>query len=150
MTFTTTTTTTPASGKGFTLVEVLVTTAILGIGITALMAGMATNSQVNSTGSEISQAVLLAQEIREWTINLPFDDLADVTYCPPRNSHGDQMSDLPDWSETITLTWRSLSNPTQIVPDDSSTLVNIQVTVKRNGQDVLTSSWLITQPADDS
>ncbi len=157
--------------KGFTLLEILMTTVLLGMGITALMAGMASTANVNSSGSEITQAVLLAQDIREWTMNLPFhdpdptqaanppgpdgsspqtlvddvDDLMNVTFSPPRNSHGEILSDMDDWSETITLTWRSLADPTQIVTPGSSTVMNINVTISHYGQEVLSSSWLKTE-----
>ena len=159
------------TGAGFTLLEVLMTTVILGMGITALMAGMASSANVNSGGSEISQAVLLTQDVREWTMNLPFrdpdpadaanppgpdgsspqtfvddlDDLMDVTYSPPRNSHGDPLNGMNDWSETITLTWRSLVDPTQTVTPGSSTVVNVNVTISHYGQAVLSSSWLKTE-----
>ena len=158
-------------GKGFTLLEVLMTAIILGVCITALMAGMASNSQVNSAGSEISQAVLFAQDIREWTMSLPFrdpdpaeasnppgpdgsspqvfvddlDDLMNVTFSPPRDSQGKPLSDMSDWSQTITLTWRSLTDPTQTVPAGSTTIVNVNVSISHYGVEVLSSSWLKTE-----
>ncbi len=157
--------------KGFTLVEVLVTSVLMGIGITSMMAGISSSNQVNSAGSDISQAVLLMQDVREWTMNLPFrdpdigdagngpgsdgispqefvddlDDLMDVTFSPPKNSHGETLYEMSDWSETITLTWRSLSNVSQAVTDGSTTVINVQVTIQHQGQDVMTSSWLRTE-----
>ena len=156
---------------GFTLIETIVATSIIGIGLTALMASIATGSRVQGVGKQTTQAVFLAQNIREWTLTLPFtdpdpedagnppgidpndspdyaddlDDLMDTTYGPPKDAMGYTIYDLTGWSQTITLTWRNPTNLESIVSDGSSDVVHVQVDIKQNGQDVLSTSWLIVR-----
>jgi prepilin-type N-terminal cleavage/methylation domain-containing protein len=59
---------------GLTLIEVAVATAIIGVGVTALMVAAGSTTRVNSASRKLTQAVFIAQEVREWTLNLPFSD----------------------------------------------------------------------------
>ena len=80
----------------------------------ALVVAARSDTQVNAAGRELTQAVFLAQQLREWTLTLPFsdpdpqdqgnppgsdegdpqtfvddlDDLMDVTYSPPMSARG--------------------------------------------------------------
>ena len=160
----------PAGQAGFTLVEAVVATAIVGIGVTALFVSLKAGTQVNGSSADLTQAVFLAQEIREWTLKLPFidpnpedqgnppgpdgadpqwwvddlDDLLDVTYGPPRNGCGDAIYDLDGWSQHITLTWRSPSDLSQVVSAGSTDVVHVQVEVSRGDQALLTTGWFVT------
>ena len=155
--------------KGFTLVEILVTAALVGLGIAAILGAVRAGTQANAAAAELNAAVFLAQEIREWTMTLPFrdpdpadhnnppgpdgtspqiyvddvDDLMDVTYSPPRNSMGQAMTEMSDWSEVITLTWRELDDLASVVTPGTSDVINVQVVVRRGSRDVLTSNWLV-------
>jgi len=64
----------PRARKGFSLIEVAVSTAIIGLGVAALMVSVGSQTRVNGAGKKITQAAFLAQELREWTLRLPFSD----------------------------------------------------------------------------
>jgi len=102
------------SGLGFTLIEAMVATAIVGLGIAAMIASIGSGTRVNDAGTQLTTAAFLAQEVREYTLKLPFsdpdagsdsnppgpdgsspqvfiddlDDLMGVTYSPPRDCQG--------------------------------------------------------------
>jgi len=164
--------TTPRSARGgFTLIEVAVATAIVGVGVTALMTSLAANTRTNRAGQSLTRAVFLAQEIREWTVKLPFsdpdpgdvgnppgpdgsnpqtfvddlDDLMDVTYSPPRDGLGNAITYMPEWSQTISLTWRDPDSLTTVVSPGTSDLVYVKVEISHQGQTVLTTGWLVSR-----
>lgn len=132
---------------GFTLVEVAIATAMIGVAIVALLTALTAGTRTNAAGRDLSQAVFLSQAIREWTLSMPYDDLEDiqsVTYSPPRNSMGQELSDMIGWSQVVSVTYRE--------PEDLSTEVagpadvaRVQVTVRHNNQEVLTTGWLVTR-----
>ncbi|MFB3891858.1 MAG: prepilin-type N-terminal cleavage/methylation domain-containing protein [Phycisphaerae bacterium] len=163
----------PAHGGrgGFTLVEVAVATAIIGLGVAALLATIAAGTRSNAAGQKLTQATFLAQEIREWTLRLPFsdpdpgdagnppgpdgsdphvfvddlDDLMDVTFSPPRDGRGSAISGMDNWSQTITMTWRDPSSLSTIVSPGASNAIYVQVVVSYHSQPVLTTGWLVTR-----
>jgi len=103
-----------ADRGGFSLIEVAVATALVGLGVTALLMSLGAGTRANDGGRKVTQAVFIAQELREWTLRLPFsdpdpgdagnppgsegsdpqewvddlDDLMDVTYSPPMSARG--------------------------------------------------------------
>ncbi len=157
-----------ANRGGFSLVEVAVATAVIGIGVVALLTAIGSGTRINEAGRQITKAVFLAQEIREWTRRLPFkdpqtpqnppghdgsspqvfvDDLNDlmgVTYSPPRDAHGLAIADMTSWSQTITMTWRNTTALTSAVSDGASDIVHVQVDISYQGQRVLSTGWLVT------
>ncbi len=157
--------------RGFTLIEAVAASALVGLGVVALMAAAMSGTRTNQSGREIAQAVFLTQEIRELTIKLPFsdqdpgdmgnppgpdgsdpqeffddlDDLMDVTFSPPMDGFGSRIADMPDWSQTITLTWRNPDNLIEVVPDGTSDVIYVEVTVSHHDREVLASGWLVTR-----
>jgi len=164
--------TTPRSARGgFTLIEVAVATAIVGVGVVAMMTSLAANTRTNHAGQSLTHAVFLAQEIREWTLKLPFsdpdpgdagnppgpdgsdpqdfvddlDDLMDVTYSPSRDGLGNTITHMPEWSQTISLTWRDPDSLTTVVSPGTSELVYVQVEISHQGRTALTTGWLVSR-----
>jgi len=156
-----------ASGRGFTLVEVAIAIAIVAVGVTALMLGLASSTEINRTSRDLNQAVLLAQELREWTVKLPFfdpqlsdpgplgpetgeagiddlDDLNGQTFSPPRDATGNQIADLPAWRQTVTMNW---VDPTSLttVSDTPTDVVSVRVVISNGNEDLLTTGWLVTR-----
>jgi len=156
---------------GLSLVEALAATAIVGVGLTALLASVAASSLTNAAGRDLTYAVFLAQNIREWTLRLPFsdtdpqdqgnppgpdeadpqvyvddlDDLMDVTYCPPRDGQGLPIADMTDWSETITLTWRDPDSLTTTVAPGTSDVIHVQLDIFHRSKPVLGTGWFVTR-----
>jgi prepilin-type N-terminal cleavage/methylation domain-containing protein len=147
-------TATPSRG-GFTLIEVAVATILVGLALTAMMISVGSNTRVNDAGTKLTQAAFLAQEIHEWTLTLPFNDLAQLkndpplTYCPPRDGQGYAITALPAWSQTITLTWRDSNDPgLTVTPGPTDIIyVNVDVAVDVWHQTTLivSSGWLVTR-----
>ena len=157
--------------RGFTLIEAAVATVVIGLGATALLTAVASGTRTNAAGRSVTQAVLLAQEIREWTLKLPFsdpdegdaanppgpdgadpqvfvddlDDLMNVTYCPPRDGQGQPVADMTGWQQAITLTCRAPADLTTAVTPGTSDTIRVQVDISHNGLDVLTTKWLVTR-----
>jgi prepilin-type N-terminal cleavage/methylation domain-containing protein len=155
---------------GFTLVESAIAVVIVGVGIVAMLSAMASGTSVNGQARSITQGVFLAQEIREWTMRLPFvdpnhpnanpgpdvgenpqtfindlDDLMNVTFSPPRDGQGNPIAGLTGWSQKITIEWRDpLSLSTRVYPDGSSDVASVAVTVSLNGRPVYSTSWIVT------
>ncbi len=132
--------------KGFTLVEVLITSIVIGLGIVAVMAAIGSGTRINEAGVSLTRAGFLTQEIREWSMNLDtLNDLTDVTYSPPRNSLGEELNDMTGWSQTLTVTWRSPTDLDVIVPSGSSDIAHMQLGVEHNGELILSTDWLVTR-----
>ena len=160
---------------GFSLLEVMIATVLVGIGVAALMIATQSSTQVNAAGRDITQATFLAQEIREWTLKLPFsdqdaadednppgpdgldpqtfvddlDDLMDVTYSPPRDASGQPISGMENWSQHIALEWKNPDSLTTTVAPGFSDVIRITVAVAQQGRDVLTTGWLVTRRASE-
>jgi prepilin-type N-terminal cleavage/methylation domain-containing protein len=160
---------------GFSLIEVAVATAIVGIALAALLVAVGSNTRVNDAGSKLTQAAFLAQEIREWTLTLPFrdpdpgdagkppgpdgsdphvfvddlDDLIEVTYSPPRDGQGNQMYGMDGWSQAIELTWRDPNSLSSIVTPGGSDIIRVQVEVAFKGQSIVNTNWLVTRREEE-
>ena len=156
---------------GFTLVEVAVATIIIGISAAVLLTAVAASTRANGSGRELTQGVFLAQEIREWTLRLPFsdpdpadqhnppgpdgtspqvyvddlDDLMDVTYSPPRDGQGLAIADMTGWSEKLTLTWRDPNSIVTTVSPGGSDLIYVKVDITNRGRPILTTGWLVAR-----
>lgn len=139
--------------QGFTLIETAVAVVLVGLGVTALLVSTASGTRANDAGKKLSDATFLAQEIREWTLRIPFtdpdesdplpgpdgsdpqtfiDDLDDllgfdgagVTYDPPRNANCTQIpSNYIGQAISDMDGWSQHVNLTWRDPDDLRSIV---------------------------
>jgi Tfp pilus assembly protein PilV len=153
--------------------EALLASIIMGIGMTAVMAAIGNSTRATVRNARLTQAIYLSQEIREWTLSLPFhdtdsgqinnapgldetslddiDDLDDlsgtdgtgVSFNSPRDSQGSAITGMADWTETVTLSWRSPADPTTDAPVGSTDLVYVQVSISYKNQQVLQAAWFV-------
>ncbi|HUS92686.1 MAG TPA: prepilin-type N-terminal cleavage/methylation domain-containing protein [Phycisphaerae bacterium] len=164
------------SGRGgFTLIEVAAATAIVGIALTALLVAVGSNTRVNDAGSKLTEGSFLAQEIREWTLSLPFrdldpgdadkppgpdgtspqvfvddlDDLMGVTFSPPRDGRGYAMYDYQGWSQTLSMSWRDPNDVAVQVSPGASDMICVQVTVSYQGRAITSANWLVAGRQED-
>ena len=161
----------PGGRSGFTLAEALCATVIVGLGAAAILVSAASGSRANNIGRKLTEAVFLAQELREWTYQLPFsdpdtadqgnppgsdgmnpqtfvddlDDLMGVTYSPPRDGQGIAVDDLTVWSQLIDLTWRDPADLDTIVANGASDVIYVEVTISYQGSEALKTGWLVTR-----
>ncbi len=141
---------TPRRGRrsGFTLIEVAMATAIIGVAVAALLTALAAGTRTNSAGQELSQAVFLSQAVREWTLEMPYSDLEDIsgaTYDPPINSTGGQIYDLAGWSQSITVTYRDPEDLNTVASPGPTDIARVEVTIKHQDRDILNTGWLVTK-----
>ena len=147
----------PKARGAFSLIEVALATIIVGIGILAVVAGLGAGSRVNDAGRDLTQAVFLADEIREWTVRLPFSDpnggtslsslynANGVTYSPPQDGLGQSISGMTGWSQVLMLSWRDPNRLNTTVSPNSSTVINANVSVRFQGKEVLAANWLVAK-----
>ena len=154
------------SGSGFTLVEVLIATLLVGCAIASLMVANRAFTQANDAGTDLSTAEFLIEQIKELTALLPvvdpqtdvttfgpetgenlagYDDLDDfdgASFSPPINANRSSLNDYASFSQQVTVENVSASNFEQVVGDHLSSFVRITVSVSQNGQMITSASWL--------
>ncbi len=158
------------SVRGFTLIEVLIATILVGFSIAALMAANGTLSMANGAGADQSTAEFLAEQIRELTAMLAVvdpqtgtttplgpEEASVVSYDDVDDFHGFSSSSLGGpisatrtvltefsaFSQQVTVQKVSRSNLDQIVdPPDDSDFVRVTVQVLKNGRLICTTSWI--------
>lgn len=166
--------------RGISYVEIIIATMIVGLCFTAILSSIQSSTKTNEASTDHTQAVFLAQQIREMIMNMPFrdpqtpgntpgpdssspatfaddmDDIMGMTYSPPLNSTprapssgnvlGTAITDpaLANWSQTITMSWRSPTDLTTEVQAGTSDIVYVQVEVKNSTESILTMGWLVT------
>ncbi|WP_145079523.1 type IV pilus modification PilV family protein [Poriferisphaera corsica] len=76
-----------ARNAGFTLIEAALTTVIVGTGVLAIVAAQQAYHKKNDWAARTGTAMLLANEIRELTLSLPFHDpiTGDQNFGPEPN-----------------------------------------------------------------
>jgi len=148
----------PACQKGFTLIEVLIATILVGFSIAALVAANGSFSMANVTGADLSTAEFLVEQIRELTTMLPvvepnattwtvlgpetgetspvsYDDVDDLngfnsaTLGAPISAQRTPLTDLAVFSQQVTVQKLNPADFNQTVPDNDLTSNFARVTV---------------------
>jgi prepilin-type N-terminal cleavage/methylation domain-containing protein len=118
---------------GFTLMESLMTTVIVGTAVLAIVAAQQAYHMQNGQAQHMGAGLLLANELRELTLNLPqrdpitgtnywgpepgetgiaqYDDLDDfdgaagegLTISPPIDATGRTIPNMTGWSQVVTV-----------------------------------------------
>jgi type II secretory pathway pseudopilin PulG len=152
---------------GFSFVEVLLAIILVGIAVASLVAVNASFTMENSTGTELSTAEFLIEQIRELTIQLPvidpnletatfgpeagetalafYDDLDDfdgVAFSPPINAERAPLNDFAPFVQQITVENVSAGNFELVVPDLSSSFVRVTVTITMNSEQICSADWV--------
>ena len=119
--------------RGFTLIETTLAMIIISTGVLAILAAERAYHQSNLWAQRVGTALLLANEMRELTVNLPrydpitgddtwgpeaneatvdqFDDLDDfdgtlgvgTTYSPPIDANRSNVPGMEQWSQFVTV-----------------------------------------------
>ncbi len=140
--------------RGFTLIEALIATVLIGLGAVAVIMSAGSGTKVNQASLDMTQASFLAQELREWTLQLPIDDpnstndlkaMDSNSFTTPLDGTGTAITGMSDWKQKITVTWRNASDLDSAVADGASDIVYVEVTIKRSDHEILTTGWLIAK-----
>ena len=155
---------------GFTLLEVLVASAIVGVAFVSVTNSMsaATTSKAALSG-EPFLATQLAKEIHTLSKTLPrepsgdegaktaaevtaLDSLIDADFDPPLLADMTQDASLAGWRQRVSLDVFAINDLTTPTGEDPASLFGsfsprvfqLSVTIKQNGQDAGTFTWWIT------
>jgi prepilin-type N-terminal cleavage/methylation domain-containing protein len=132
--------------NGFTLLETLFATMLLGLVIAALAAASGAFTMANGYGLDLSTSEFLIEELREYTANESFADLVTYydgqNYNPPVDVTGASMPDFSEFSQQITVDHVRASDLTQIDGTGTSDFVRVTVTVSKNGESLNSTSWI--------
>ncbi|HEX41519.1 MAG TPA: type II secretion system protein [Phycisphaerales bacterium] len=150
---------------GFTLVEILVAVALVGIAFVALIASNRAFTVANGQAIDISTAEFLAEQLRELTAALPvvdpqtttstfgpeegtlagYDDLDDfdgAVISPPIDAGRVAMSELAAFTQRITVENVSGSDFTQVVGNHTTPFVRVTVDILMNGRTITSTRWI--------
>ncbi len=151
--------------SGFSLVEVLVATLLVGLSVAALVAANGAFSMVNGAGVDLSTAEFLIEQIKEWTTVVAvldpqsgtttfgleepnmvdaddIDDFDGQTFSPPVSSGGNPLAQLSSFSQQVVVENVSATNFSQVVGDHSSMFVRTTVSVSQNNSPIASASWI--------
>ena len=150
---------------GFTLVEVLVATILIGIAIAALVGANSTFTMANDAGADLSTAEFLVEQIREFTAMLAVvdpemtttafgpeepnlagyddvDDLNGATFAPPISAGRASLNALTAFDQQVTVQNVNQTNFAQVVGNHTSNFVRITVSIHQNGREITAASWI--------
>jgi len=158
--------------RGFSLIEVLIATLLIGLSIAALMAANGSFSMANVAGADLSTAEFLIEQIRELTMMLPvadpavttwttlgpesgettvamYDDVDDLkgfdsaTLGAPISAQRTPLPDLAAFRQTVTVQKLNPTNFDETWADNSSSnFVRITVTIWQSGRSISSASWV--------
>ena len=132
--------------RGFTLIEAMLTTIIIGVAFTAMLQLLAVGTVNNIKGSELTTAISLARNIREYTLNTKWANLPglnNTTHNPPWDSRGIPVNSLTNWEQKITVQTVNPDNIQQNIADPTPDAVRVSVTINHNNQKVCDLSWFV-------
>jgi prepilin-type N-terminal cleavage/methylation domain-containing protein len=138
-------------GRGFTLIEAMMVTVIIGVGVMAMLQLLAAGTMVNGDSTERTTAVHLVNSFNEKVMRTPYASLRTLgtsvprSYNPPVDGMNRVLNEYSDWTQVVTVRYVNPDNVKFTVPD-SQVEPTSQVTVKilRNGTQVYQSSWIVT------
>ncbi len=161
------------SRRGFTLLETGLATIIIGLGVVSIVQLLAKGTISQIEANDLTIAVNLANNIHELTYNLKFTDPTNInnpsphwgpeswealatyndnddfdgrTFSPPIDARRQALSGFGNWSQSITVQSVDPNKITLTVPNGTTQMERITVTIQHNGSTVYTETWLNTAP----
>jgi prepilin-type N-terminal cleavage/methylation domain-containing protein len=153
--------------SGFTLIEALMATMLIGIAVSALLIATVSQTQANAYGIDTSTAEFLVEEIRCMMMPLEvldpetgidvfgaeidevsvadYDDLDDfdeVTFNPPIDVSGAVLNDFSMYSQIVTVENVDPADLTSVVADHASLIVRVSVSIEMNGKEITSGNWI--------
>jgi prepilin-type N-terminal cleavage/methylation domain-containing protein len=153
--------------NGFTLVELLIASVLIGFAIAALLASNTAYTSANAGGIQLSTAEFLIEEIRELTACLEtvdpetkmdvwgpetgessvadYDDLDDfdgVSLSPPIDVSCAQLTDFSAYTQQITVQNVFPGQFQFVVADHGSDFVKVTVTIYLNNKEIDSADWI--------
>lgn len=131
---------------GFTLIEALMASMLLGMVIAALAAASGAFTMANGYGMDLSTGEFLIEQIRERTTNISFAPLVasydGISFTPPVDVTGATLSDFSAYTQTVDIDYVRADNLSQIDTSGTSDFVRVTVTITKNGTPLSSTSWI--------
>jgi prepilin-type N-terminal cleavage/methylation domain-containing protein len=159
--------------RGFTLLEVAVTTCIIGVGTVAMLGLLAAGTNTNQQGALLTTAVDLANNIHELCDQIPYPStgawglpggqsvsaifssgsgniswLDQQTISPPIDATANAISAMGSWTQKVSVTNVVVTPTTLTTLTPNSTanaMSNVTVTILCGGNQVYQTSWLVAK-----
>jgi len=131
--------------NGFTLIEVLIASLLIGIAVVSLIGANISFTKVNGFGTDLSTAEFLIEQIRELTTVVEYENLSDYdnsNFSPPLGVNGEVLNGFTAFAQQVFVENVSASNFETVVADGSSDFVKITVKVLLNGREISENSWI--------
>ena len=131
-------------GAGFSLIEALVASVIIGLAVVGLLLSSGSLTKVNAAGIEISTAEFLIEEVKSRCASMVYDDLPAVagTYSPPQDIYGTALTNFSTFSQQVTVENVSNSDFTVVVGLGGSDFVRITTKILLNGSEISSADWI--------
>jgi type II secretory pathway pseudopilin PulG len=149
---------------GFTLIEALIASMLIGLAIAALVSSSGAFTMYNAAGLDLSTSEFLIEEIRELTAPMPategttfgldtgevslalYDDVDDFrnrTYKPPIGVDRVAMTEFAAYSQRISVDKVNSADLTQTLASTAtSDFYRVTVTILKNEQTITSASWI--------
>ncbi len=151
--------------SGFTLVEVLIATILVGLAIASLVGANISLTRANGVGADLSTAEFLIEQFRELSTLLSvidpntgtgyfgseeavladYDDLDDFdgkSFSPPINTNREALQSFAAFSQQIMVENVDGANFENTVADHSSNFVRVTVRIFLNSREISSTSWI--------
>jgi type II secretory pathway pseudopilin PulG len=158
--------------RGFWLIESAIAIAVIGVGVVAVVGSQQAWHFQAVASEELATGMRLATEIREMSLLLPandpitgsatwgeeagefipidvddLDDLDDEIFAEsdgtgPIDATGTVIVGMNGWEQQIAVQCVDQFDVTSIVPDGSSEVVRIEVTVLHNSEEITRLIWI--------
>ena len=131
--------------KGFTLIEVVVATALVALAVVSLLTANIAFTRSNGFGADLSTAEFLLEQLSERTTLMSYEQLEGNTfgpYSPPINCNGESLDDFAAFTQELAVENVSAADFSQVVADGTSDFVRITVDIKLNGEKMTSAGWI--------
>lgn len=154
--------------NGFALVEVLIATVVVGIGISMSMYGFGAAIRNSHAGRDVLLAGILAGNIEQYSRNLAFsdpqgepefgpeegedgfedyddiDDLDGLDLSPPIGADGEELTSFDEWTQRMTVVCLDPDTfEVQAQPTDSP-IVRVEVELLNGSRSAGVYQWIVT------
>jgi prepilin-type N-terminal cleavage/methylation domain-containing protein len=154
---------------GFTLVEIMVSVVLLGVGISAVLYGMGVSHNTANEGRWVLVSGDLAAYVKQYSKSLAFsepgsgesnfgpetgelgfddyddiDDLNGAVLSPPILADGSELPDLVGWSQNITVTVLDAVTLQEKQPEEGDTIKRVEVEIYIGSRRVGLYQWIMT------
>ena len=150
----------------FSLLEVLIAIVLVGLAVASLVIANGSFTKANASGTNLSTAEFLLEQVREMTVLLPvvdpvtgydtfgpeadetaladyddLDDLDTLSLSPPINADRTLLNDFAAYTQQITVQNVSAGNFEQVVGSHTG-FVRVTVKVFLNSSQVISADWV--------